>query len=163
VINEETGKWVVFRGNGHRTREAGWTMSDSNRTADEHAHDPEVLQLAARAFGLAREGSTGTLAAYVDAGVPADLTDDRGDTLLALAAHRGHAGTVCALLARGADPDRVDARGRTPLAGAVSQGEEDVVRALLDGGADPHLGSPSAVETARMRGRADLLALLGGA
>jgi uncharacterized protein len=133
----------------------------SGSTPEEHAHDPEVLQLAAKAFDLAREGNTGTLAAYVDAGVPADLADDRGDTLVMLAACHGHARTVAALLARGADPGRVNDRGRTPLAGAVRTGEEAVVRVLLDAGADPHGGTPSAVQTARASGRTELLALLG--
>lgn len=136
-------------------------MSDPRRGPEEPAHDPEVLQLAGKVFDLARQGATGTLAAYVDAGVPADLTNDRGDTLVMLAAYHGHAGTVAALLERGADPDRVNDRGQTPLAGAVFKGEAEVVRALLDAGADPSAGQPTAVETARLFGRSDLLALFG--
>ncbi|HEX4701137.1 MAG TPA: ankyrin repeat domain-containing protein, partial [Pseudonocardiaceae bacterium] len=49
--------------------------------------------------------------------------------------------------------------GQTPIAGAVFKGETDVVRALLAGGADPTAGQPSAVEAARMFGKAELLAL----
>ncbi|MDT3395991.1 ankyrin repeat domain-containing protein [Streptomyces sp. B1866] len=127
----------------------------------EPAHDPEVLQLAAKVFDLARHGDTDTLAAYVDAGVPVDLTNDSGDSLLMLAAYHGHADAVTALLARGADADRTGGRGQTPLAGAAFKGEAAVVRALLAGGADPRAGSPSAVETARTFGREDLLALFG--
>jgi uncharacterized protein len=127
----------------------------------EPAHDPEVLQLATRALDLARRGGTATLAAYVDAGVPANLTDDKGDTLIMLAACHGHAGTVTALLERGADPDRADDRGRTPLAAAVSTGEAEVVRALLAAGANPAAGTPSAIDTARMSGKDDLLELFG--
>jgi uncharacterized protein len=129
----------------------------------EPAHDPEVLQLAAKVFDLARQGVTGTLAAYVDAGVPADLTNDKGDTLVMLAAYHGHADTVVALLERGADPDRANDRGQTPLAGAVFKGEEEVVRALLTGGADPAAGTPSAIDTARMFGKDELLRLFGAA
>lgn len=129
----------------------------------EPAHDPEVLQLAAKVFDLARQGRTGTLAAYVDAGVPADLTNDKGDTLVMLAAYHGHADTVAALLDRGADPDRINDRGQTPLAGAVFKGAEEVVRALLSGGADPGRGAPSAIDTARMFGKDDLLKLFGAA
>ena len=62
---------------------------------------------------------------------------------------------------RGADPDRANDRGQTPLAGAVFKGEDEVVRALAAGGADPHAGTPSAVATARMFERTDLLELLG--
>ncbi|ADI05412.1 ankyrin-like protein [Streptomyces bingchenggensis BCW-1] len=137
-------------------------MSDQNRET-EPAHDPEVLQLAAKVFDLARHGDTDTLAAYVDAGVPANLTNDKGDSLLMLAAYHGHAATVSSLLRRGADPDRPNERGQTPISGAAFKGEEEVVRVLLAGGADPRTGSPSAVEAARMFGRRDLLALFGAA
>ncbi|SEE13994.1 hypothetical protein SAMN05216483_5447 [Streptomyces sp. 2131.1] len=123
--------------------------------------DPEVVELASKVFDLARSGDGDALAAYVDAGVPVNLTNDRGDTLLMLAAYHGHAPAVTALAARGADPDRANDRGQTPLAGAVFKGEEAVVRALLDAGADPAAGTPSAVDTARMFGKDDLLELFG--
>ncbi|MEW2549277.1 ankyrin repeat domain-containing protein [Streptomyces sp. NPDC047002] len=123
--------------------------------------DPDVVELAAKVFDLARQGAAETLGAYVDAGVPANLTNDRGDSLVMLAAYHGHAAAVEALLARGADPDRANDRGQTPLAGAVFKGEDAVVRALVDGGADPEAGTPSAVDTARMFGKEDLLKLFG--
>ncbi|MGW1520074.1 ankyrin repeat domain-containing protein [Streptomyces sp. NPDC002287] len=125
------------------------------------APDEDVIELATKIFDLARQGETATLAAYLDAGVPANLTNDRGDTLVMLAAYHGHADAVTALLARGAEADRANDRGQTPLAGAVFKGEETVIRALLAGGADPHAGTPSAVDTARMFHKADLLELFG--
>ncbi|MCL2552465.1 MAG: ankyrin repeat domain-containing protein [Actinomycetia bacterium] len=128
---------------------------------EEPAHDPEVLQLAAQAFDLARHGDTDRLAAYVDAGVPANLTNDRGDTLLMLAAYHGHADTVQALLHRGAEPDRANGQGQTPLAGAVFKEARDVIDALVEAGADPSAGNPSAIETAQMFGQGDLLKLFG--
>lgn len=124
--------------------------------------DPAMVELAGRLFEMARTGDTATLAAYLDAGVPADLCNDHGDSLVMLAAYHGHAATVAALLSRGADPDRPNDRGQTPIAGAVFKGEDAVVRALLDGGADPAAGRPSAVDTARMFGRDDCLALFAG-
>ncbi|MFH8481167.1 ankyrin repeat domain-containing protein [Streptomyces sp. NPDC018055] len=123
--------------------------------------DSEVVELATKVFGLARTGETEALAAYVDAGVPADLTNDRGDSLLMLAAYHGHAGAVAALVARGADPDRANDRGQTPLAGAVFKGEDAVIDALLAAGADPTAGTPSARDTAQMFGKADLLERFG--
>ncbi|MGX1674957.1 ankyrin repeat domain-containing protein [Streptomyces sp. NPDC055400] len=123
--------------------------------------DPEVVELATKIFDLARRGESEQLAAYVDAGVSPDLTNDRGDSLVMLAAYHGHAEAVRALLARGADADRANDRGQTPLAGAVFKGADDVIRALLDGGADPEAGTPSAVDTARMFGRAELVELFG--
>ncbi|MFF2202873.1 ankyrin repeat domain-containing protein [Streptomyces sp. NPDC058145] len=123
--------------------------------------DPEVVELATKIFDLARQGRTDELAAYIDAGVPANLTNDRGDSLVMLAAYHGHADAVRALLARGAEADRINDRGQTPLAGAVFKGETEVIRALLEGGADPAAGTPSAVDTARMFGKAELLELFG--
>jgi ankyrin repeat protein len=130
-------------------------------SAHEPAHDPEVLQLAALAFDLARQGDTARLAAYVDAGVPANLANDSGDTLLMLAAYHGHAGTVRALLQRGADADRANGQGQTPLAGAVFKGGQDVITALVEAGADPTAGAPSAIDAARLFGREELLTLFG--
>jgi uncharacterized protein len=123
------------------------------------APDPEVVELATKIFDLARRGETETLVAYVDAGVPANLTNDRGDTLVMLAAYHGHADAVRALLERGAEADRANDRGQTPLAGAAFKGEEAVIRVLLDGGADPAAGMPSAIDTARMFGKAQLVDL----
>jgi ankyrin repeat protein len=122
--------------------------------------DPEMLALWAKVFGFARTGETENLVAYVGAGIPANLTNDSGDTLVMLAAYHGHAGTVSALLKLGAEPDRLNDRGQSPLAGAVFKGEPGVVEALLDAGADPSAGQPSAIDTARMFGNQELLALL---
>ncbi len=119
--------------------------------------DADVVKLATRLFGLARSGDTDQLVAYVDA----NLSNHTGDSLVMLAAYHGHADTVRALLERGADPNRANDREQTPLAGAVFKGETDVVTALMDAGADPELGQPSAVATARMFERPDLLGLLG--
>jgi ankyrin repeat protein len=120
--------------------------------------DPELMELATKVFGLARSGATDDLTAYVDAGVPVNLTNDKGDSLLMLAAYHGHAGAVRALVARGADPERTNDRGQRPLAGAVFKNEPDVVRALLEAGADPRAGRPSAVDTARMFEHEEFLA-----
>ncbi len=110
--------------------------------------DPGVVELAGRMFDLARGGHTDELTAYVDAGVPANLTNDKGDTLLILAAYHGHPGTVAALLARGADHSRVNDRGQTALAAAVFRQSAETTSMLLDAGADPDAGGPSARATA---------------
>jgi hypothetical protein len=120
----------------------------------------DVAELAGRVFEMARTGDAASLAAYVDAGVPVNLTNDSGDTLVMLAAYHGHAEALRALVARGADVNRLNDRGQSPVAGAVFKGEDEVVRALVDGGADPVAGHPTAVDTARMFGREDLLTVL---
>jgi ankyrin repeat protein len=122
--------------------------------------DPEVVELAGRVFDLARSGQTDELAAYVDAGVPANLTNDKGDTLLILAAYHAHPSAVAALLARGADPGRVNDRGQTALAAAVFRRSTEAVRALLAAGADPDAGERSARATAAFFDLADMAALL---
>ncbi len=118
---------------------------------------PELVEVAHFVLDLARAGDTARLAAYVDAGVPVDLTDASGNTLLMLAAYHGHPEAVRALVARGADADRLNDRGQSPLAGAVFKGEDGVVAVLVESGADLDAGHPSARETASMFGRGGLL------
>jgi ankyrin repeat protein len=124
------------------------------------APDDDVVALAAQVFDLAREGAAADLAAFVDAGVPVNLTNGAGDTLLILAAYHDHPETVSALLARGADMARVNERGQTALGAGVFRRSQAGVAALLAGGADPAEGSPSALEVARFFDLPDMLRLL---
>ncbi|GAB2660963.1 ankyrin repeat domain-containing protein [Nocardia goodfellowii] len=119
--------------------------------------DDKVIELAGKVFDLARQGDADTLAAYLDAGVPANLTNDRGDGLLMLAAYHGHRDAVAVLLMRGAEVDQLNDSGQTPLSGAVFKGDKEVVRLLVNAGADLDAGSPSARDTAEMFGRTELL------
>jgi len=135
-------------------------MSASQGTGD--GPDSELVEFAHRILDMARNGETERLTAYVDEGVPVNLTDPQGNTLLMLAAYHGHEATVRALLERGAEPDRLNDRGQSPLAGAVFQGAIGVVHALVEAGADPMAGTPSAIDSARMFGRDEMLALLTG-
>ena len=114
---------------------------------------PELVDLAHQMFDLARAGHTERLLAYIDAGVPVDLIDASGNTLVMLAAYHGHASAVVGLAGRGADVDLLNDRGQSPLAGALFKGEDDVVAALLDAGADPDVGTPTARATAEIFGR----------
>lgn len=120
----------------------------------------EQLDLLHAMFDLAREGRTGQLAAYLDAGVPVDLSNSNGDTLLVLAAYHSRVDTVRALLDRGADHARVNHRGQSALVAAVFRQDEEIVRALLRAGADPDAGRPSARETAAFFELPEMAALL---
>ncbi|XVU30480.1 ankyrin repeat domain-containing protein [Actinoplanes sp. CA-054009] len=111
-------------------------------------------------FDLARAGQDEELAANVAAGLPVNLTDSKGNTLLLLAAYHDHPATVGALLGLGADPDRVNDRGQTALAAAVFRQNAASVRALLEAGADPDGGSPSATATADFFKLPEMAALL---
>lgn len=120
----------------------------------------EELAFAHRMFDLARQGDTTELLTYVDAGLPVDLTNSNGDTLLMLAAYHMHPDLVAGLLARGADHARCNRRGQTALAAAVFRRSTAIVTALLDAGADASAGSPSALEAARFFDLPDMAALL---
>ena len=119
--------------------------------------DSRLVTIAHACFDYARAGETERLQAYIEHGVPANLTDAAGNTLLMLAAYNGNAETVSALVDLGADPDRTNDRAQSPLAGAIFKGEDDVVAALLDAEADPDMGTPSARATAEILDRDELL------
>lgn len=122
---------------------------------------PAALDLAARLFDLSRAGDTSTLSHYISAGIPKNLTNSSGDTLLMLASYHGHAETAQMLLDNGADANVLNGRGQSPIAGAVFKGYDDVVRVLYEGGADVGLGHPNAVDCARMFKRETCLKLFG--
>uniref|UniRef100_UPI003D8C335A ankyrin repeat domain-containing protein n=1 Tax=Gordonia sp. B7-2 TaxID=3420932 RepID=UPI003D8C335A len=128
-------------------------------SAEDNDIDPDIAELAGRLFDMARAGDTDALSAYLDAGVPVDLRNQSGDTMVMLAAYHGHVDTVAALIARGADVGLGNDKGQTPLAGAVFKGHDDVVRALVAAGADPFGGHPSAADAAVMFGRDDYSSL----
>ncbi|KAH8595184.1 ankyrin repeat-containing domain protein [Bisporella sp. PMI_857] len=106
----------------------------------------EAIALATRMFNAARDGQLDVFQQALPAGLPSNLTNDKGDTLVMLAAYHGHAPLVKLLIQHGADPNKINDRGQSPLAGAVFKAEPDVIEALLEGGADPDLGRPSAME-----------------
>jgi ankyrin repeat protein len=89
------------------------------------------------------------------------LNQAKGNTLLMLAAYAGHADLVSELLNREADPNRINDNMQSPIAGAVFKGYEKVVQVLIEGGADPRQGKPTAIETAFMFNKKELLKVLG--
>lgn len=124
------------------------TATAQRMTADQLP--PEALALAGRLFSAARAGQMDIFEAALPRGRLANLTNDKGDTLIMLAAYHGHAPLVRLLLQHGADPNRLNDRGQSPLAGVVFKNERECVMALLEGGADPLLGEPSALDSCRV-------------
>lgn len=120
-------------------------MTEPQQNSPEFTQDE--LDFLNRVFDLAREGEAEQLATLLDQGVPVNLTDAKGDTLLILAAYREQPEIVSLLLERGADVDRVNDRGQTALVSAVFRNRQDIAASLLDAGADASLGSqtPAAV------------------
>ncbi|KAF4913309.1 putative ankyrin repeat protein [Colletotrichum viniferum] len=125
---------------------------------------PEAIALAGRLYDGARAGDMALFQQALPAGLPANMTNEKGDTLLMLAAYHGHAALVKLLIQHGADPNRLNDRGQSPLAGAVFKKEDEVIelywydaradaktnKALLEGGADPEYGNPSALACVAM-------------
>ncbi|KAF5009649.1 hypothetical protein FDECE_4150 [Fusarium decemcellulare] len=119
----------------------------SNQPARSDSLTPEMVEFASKMYDSARRGEVAVFQQALPAGLPPNLTNDKGDTLkLMLAAYHGHAELVKVLIQHGADPNRLNDRGQSPLAGAIFKKEDEVVQALLDGGADPEYGRPSARE-----------------
>lgn len=120
----------------------------------------EELAYVASLFDAARNGDTPLLSSAIEAGVPVNLTNDKGDTLLNLAAYLEREDTVTMLLARGADTERVSDMGFTALVCAVFRGNEPITRALLEAGAGQATGHQHAQDVARVFGQEHLLPLL---
>lgn len=122
----------------------------------------DELRFLQQTIDLAREGTTDALVERLDAGVPVNLTNSVGDTLLILAAYHTHTGTVRALLERGADHARINDKGQTALGAAVFRQAKDIVVALLDAGADPALGRQSGLAVAQVFDLPEMAELLQG-
>lgn len=123
----------------------------------------DPVELAHWLFDRARAGEAQRLGAYLEAGVPSDLTDSAGNTLLMLAAYHGNPDTVATLISHGGTVDARNDRGQTPLAGAVFQGYQQVAQVLLAHGADPDAGTPSARRAAYYFEQPDLIDLINRA
>ena len=99
-----------------------------NTSEDTPANLPsEAIAFAGQMFDAARRGYLDTFQEALPAGLPANLTNDKGDTFLMLAAYHGHAELVKLLIEHGADPNRLNDRGQSPLAGAVFKNEDLVI------------------------------------
>ncbi|KAF8129900.1 ankyrin repeat-containing domain protein [Boletus edulis] len=122
---------------------------------------PDTIDFAHRMFDAARTGNEPLLLQAIDAGLPINLTNAQGNTLLMLVAYAGHTSLTRSLLARHADPNRLNDRGQSIVAGAVFKAHDEIVRDLVAAGADPRLGTPTAIQTAHMFGRKDLMEVLG--
>lgn len=95
----------------------------------------EAAAFAAEVFERAREGDAVMLRRLLEKGLPANLRNHKGDTLLMLASYHGHLEAVRVLLEHGADPGIANDKGQLPLAGAAFKGDLAMLRLLLEHGA----------------------------
>ncbi|CAM1503819.1 Fc.00g014100.m01.CDS01 [Cosmosporella sp. VM-42] len=127
----------------------------ANTAAGSGSLTPEALAFAGRMYDAARTGDLPIFQQALPAGLPPNMTNEKGDTLLMLAAYHGHADLVKLLIQHGGDPNRLNDRGQSPLAGAVFKKEDEVIEVLLEGGADPDYGQPSAMQCVAMFSQED--------
>lgn len=102
-------------------------LNESEKTVTE---DGSALRRAAIA------GDVETLHALLNQGVPIDITDPNGWTVLILAVKRGKAEVVHYLVKRGAEVNRRTKSGTTALYHAAQRGHAGIVRFLLHSGAN---------------------------
>ena len=130
----------------------------------EHSSTPELtdeqLEFLHSMLDLARGGKSAELLDFVDQGIPVNLTNAQGDSLLILAAYNDHEDLVRGLLERGAEVDRVNDRGQTALGCAVFRQNHAITASLLAAGADPHLGGQNAYAVIEMFGLESMRTLL---
>lgn len=115
------------------------------------------------ALERARRGETDALAGMLRQGLPVNLCDRRGNSLLLLSSYHGHLETARMLLKAGADVDRRNAKSQTPLGGVAFKGHLKLAELLLWHGADIHAdngGGLTPIMFASMFGRTAMVALL---
>ena len=125
-------------------------MSDDQPANQNRQMSPEeAADFAEQVFNKARDGDAAMLAALLSKGLPANLRNQKGDTLLMLASYHGHVEAVKVLLEHDADPEIRNDNGQSPIAGAAFKGDLQMVKTLVEGGAQ--------VEGASFDGRTALM------
>ncbi|SRR6266446_2273585 len=127
------------------------------------AEEGRYAALQQMALDFARNGETGPLVEMIHHGLPVNLADAKGNSLLMLASYNGNVETTRVLLQAGADADRRNDRGQTPLGGAAFKGSEEIVTLLLEHGADidaDNGGGMTPLMFAAMFGRTKVVELL---
>ncbi|MDR7038875.1 MULTISPECIES: ankyrin repeat domain-containing protein [Methylobacterium] len=125
--------------------------------------DDDTIAFAGRVFQMSRMGHAEDLASLFGQGLPANLRNDKGDSLLMLAAYNGQEEATRVILEAGGDPELANDRGQTPLAGAAFKGEIGIARLLLAHGAavdGSGEGGRTALMVAAMFNRTEMVDLL---
>lgn len=102
-------------------------------TKEEEQRYEELCQMA---FNMARSDESQSLEKMINAGLPVNLKNHKGNSLLMLASYNGAFKTTQMLLNHGANADERNDRGQTPLAGVCFKGDFEMVKLLVENGAD---------------------------
>lgn len=111
------------------------SMPPDGAVAPSSRPDQQAIDFAHEVFECARRGDAVMLGRLIDKGLPPNLRNDKGDSLVMLASYHGHAEAVRVLLSKQADPNLANDNGQLPIAGAAFKGYRDVIETLLAHGA----------------------------
>ncbi len=104
-----------------------------NENIDEQKRYDELCLMA---LDFARYNNHQELQKMLDAKLPVDLQDDKGNSLLMLATYNGSFECAKMLIEYGADVDLKNDKGQTPLAGVCFKGNFEMVKLLVKAGAN---------------------------
>lgn len=125
--------------------------------------EEQYVELQRVALNYARKGETYELYKMLQAGMPVNLANEKGQTLLMLASYHGNIETTRMLIEMGADIDRKNDRGQTPLGGAAFKGDISIAELLIESGADIHADNGNGmtpIHYASMFGRWEMVTFL---
>lgn len=136
----------------------------------------ETIAYAQQFFGAARRGDVDALRPPLESGLPVNLQNSNGDSLvrctapsllsrrsdefdcnqLMLACYNGKIEATKLLLTHGANPNILNDRQQSCLSGAIFKNETEIIQLLLDHLADPDVGDPSGAKACEIFGRGSL-------
>lgn len=125
--------------------------------------EKRYAELQKMALDFARTGSVAELQKMIEKGLPVDLADGKGQTLLMLASYNGNFDTAKMLLENGAHVDQKNDRGQTPLGGVAFKGYPEIAELLIEYGADINAnngGGMTPIHYASMFGRSEIIKVL---
>lgn len=96
----------------------------------------QMEEFVAQSFDFARNNQIEPLTLMLDAGLNVNLSNEKGNSLLMLAAYNNSIDVAKLLLERGADVDKRNDRNQTPLAGVCFKGYTEMAQLLISYGAD---------------------------
>lgn len=133
-------------------------MENNSLTQEEENRYEELQYLA---LGYARTDAHKELEMMLEAKLPLNLQDSKGNTLLMLAAYNGNYETTKMLLEHGANPNIRNDRGHSVLAGVAFKGYVDIARLLVAHGASLDKGlSRNPLVFATLFGRKEMVEYL---